>query len=129
LAPQLMEPCLADCYRVRNQPLPATSVLTCRASLAVIWNATGKLLQNSRRSPPAKVYASAIGYCLGDGQGKLHCSGGGARTRAQLAESLGALQVKLSAEEIAALEAAVPVGAVAGTRYDAAQMRVLDSEK
>jgi aryl-alcohol dehydrogenase-like predicted oxidoreductase len=53
----------------------------------------------------------------------------GARTRAQLAESLGALQVKLSTEEIAALESAVPVGAVAGTRYDAAQMRVLDSEK
>jgi aryl-alcohol dehydrogenase-like predicted oxidoreductase len=53
----------------------------------------------------------------------------GARTRAQLAESLGALEVKLSAEEIEALEAAVPAGAVAGTRYDAAQMRVLDSEK
>ena len=53
----------------------------------------------------------------------------GARTRAQLAESLGALQVKLTAEEIASLEAAVPADAVAGTRYDAAQMRVLDSEK
>ena len=53
----------------------------------------------------------------------------GARTRTQLAESLGALEVKLSAEEIAALEAAVPSEAVAGTRYDAAQMRVLDSEK
>jgi aryl-alcohol dehydrogenase-like predicted oxidoreductase len=53
----------------------------------------------------------------------------GARTRAQLAESLGALEVKLSADELAALEAAVPAGAVAGTRYDIAQMRVLDSEK
>jgi aryl-alcohol dehydrogenase-like predicted oxidoreductase len=53
----------------------------------------------------------------------------GARTRAQLAESLGALEVKLTAEEISALEAAVPADAVAGTRYDAAQMRVLDSEK
>jgi aryl-alcohol dehydrogenase-like predicted oxidoreductase len=53
----------------------------------------------------------------------------GARTRAQLAESLGALQVKLTAEEIAALEAAVPAGAVAGTRYDEMQMRNLDSEK
>jgi hypothetical protein len=37
--------------------------------------------------------------------------------------------VKLTAEEISALEAAVPADAVAGTRYDAAQMRVLDSEK
>jgi aryl-alcohol dehydrogenase-like predicted oxidoreductase len=53
----------------------------------------------------------------------------GARTRAQLAESLGALHVKLSHDELAALEAAVPAGAVAGTRYDLAQMRVLDSEK
>jgi len=53
----------------------------------------------------------------------------GARTRAQLAESLGALQVKLSAEELVALEAAVPTEAVAGTRYDALQMRMLDSEK
>ncbi len=53
----------------------------------------------------------------------------GARTRAQLAESLGALQVKLTPEEIAALEAAVPPDAVAGTRYDEMQMRHLDSEK
>jgi aryl-alcohol dehydrogenase-like predicted oxidoreductase len=53
----------------------------------------------------------------------------GARTRAQLTESLGALTVELSADELAALEAAVPAGAVAGTRYDVAQMRVLDSEK
>jgi aryl-alcohol dehydrogenase-like predicted oxidoreductase len=53
----------------------------------------------------------------------------GARTRAQLAESLGALEVKLSAEEIAEIEAAVPAEAVAGTRYDGNQMRMLDSEK
>ncbi len=53
----------------------------------------------------------------------------GARTRAQLAEMLGALSVELSAEEIRQLEAAVPASAVAGTRYDAHQMRMLDSEK
>jgi aryl-alcohol dehydrogenase-like predicted oxidoreductase len=53
----------------------------------------------------------------------------GARTRAQLAESLGTLEVKLTAEEIAAIEAAVPAEAVAGTRYEAMQMRNLDSEK
>jgi aryl-alcohol dehydrogenase-like predicted oxidoreductase len=53
----------------------------------------------------------------------------GARTRAQLAESLGTLEVKLTAEEIAAIEAAVPAEAVAGTRYEAMQMRSLDSEK
>jgi len=30
---------------------------------------------------------------------------------------------------VARLEAAVPASAVAGTRYDAHQMRILDSEK
>ncbi len=53
----------------------------------------------------------------------------GARKRAQLTEGLGALEVTLNAEEIAAIEAAVPADAVAGTRYDPAQMRALDSEK
>jgi aryl-alcohol dehydrogenase-like predicted oxidoreductase len=53
----------------------------------------------------------------------------GARTRAQLAESLGALDVRLSAEDLATIEEAVPASAVAGTRYDAHQMRMLDSEK
>lgn len=53
----------------------------------------------------------------------------GARTRAQLAESLGALTVEFTADELAAIEAAIPANAVAGARYDPAQMRVLDSEK
>ncbi|MFY9855647.1 MAG: aldo/keto reductase [Terracidiphilus sp.] len=53
----------------------------------------------------------------------------GARTRAQLAESLGALSVEFTADELAAIEAAVPANSVAGARYDPAQMRVLDSEK
>jgi aryl-alcohol dehydrogenase-like predicted oxidoreductase len=53
----------------------------------------------------------------------------GARKRAQLAESIGALDIKLTPDEIAAIEAAIPADAVAGTRYDEHQMRVLDSEK
>jgi aryl-alcohol dehydrogenase-like predicted oxidoreductase len=53
----------------------------------------------------------------------------GARTRAQLAESLGALAVTLSAAELARVEAAVPAEAVAGSRYDERQMRGLDSER
>jgi aryl-alcohol dehydrogenase-like predicted oxidoreductase len=53
----------------------------------------------------------------------------GARTRAQLTESLGALAVEFTADELAAIEAAVPAEAVAGARYDPAQMCVLDSEK
>ena len=53
----------------------------------------------------------------------------GARTRTQLRESLGALQVALSAAEVARIEEAIPAAAVAGTRYDEHQMRVLDSER
>ena len=53
----------------------------------------------------------------------------GARTRAQLSESLGAMNVTLSPDEIAAIEAAIPPEAVAGSRYGEDQMRVLDSEK
>jgi aryl-alcohol dehydrogenase-like predicted oxidoreductase len=53
----------------------------------------------------------------------------GARTRAQLAESLGALQIRLTPADLERIEAALPPAAVAGTRYDAHQMRVLDSER
>jgi aryl-alcohol dehydrogenase-like predicted oxidoreductase len=53
----------------------------------------------------------------------------GARTRTQLGESLAALEVELSPAELLRIEAAVPEGAVAGTRYDAHQMAALDSER
>jgi aryl-alcohol dehydrogenase-like predicted oxidoreductase len=53
----------------------------------------------------------------------------GARTRAQLAESLGALQVTLTPADLALIEDAVPATAVAGSRYDERQMRILDSER
>jgi aryl-alcohol dehydrogenase-like predicted oxidoreductase len=53
----------------------------------------------------------------------------GARTRAQLADALAAVQVALSAEDLRRIEAAVPHESVAGTRYDAHQMARLDSEK
>ena len=53
----------------------------------------------------------------------------GARKRNHLAEALGALDVRLAAEDIARIEKAVPADAVAGTRYDAHQMGILDSER
>jgi aryl-alcohol dehydrogenase-like predicted oxidoreductase len=53
----------------------------------------------------------------------------GARTRTQLAESLGALQLTLTVADVERIEAALPPTAVAGTRYDEHQMRVLDSER
>jgi aryl-alcohol dehydrogenase-like predicted oxidoreductase len=53
----------------------------------------------------------------------------GARRRDRLAESLGALEVTLDADDLAAIEEAVPVGAAAGTRYPEGRMPHLDSEK
>ncbi|MDE3120917.1 MAG: aldo/keto reductase [Paracoccaceae bacterium] len=53
----------------------------------------------------------------------------GARSRARLDEALGALALTLSPGEVAALEAAIPPEAVAGTRYGAPQMAHLDSER
>jgi hypothetical protein len=53
----------------------------------------------------------------------------GARTRAQLDDALGALRVQLTPDDLARLERAVPADAVAGSRYDAHQMRMLDSER
>jgi aryl-alcohol dehydrogenase-like predicted oxidoreductase len=53
----------------------------------------------------------------------------GARTRAQLAESLGALDVTLTPAEVGRIEETIPASAIAGTRYDEQQMRVLDSER
>lgn len=53
----------------------------------------------------------------------------GARTRERLTETLGAAEVVLTGEQLAAIEAAVPVDQVAGTRYAEEQMAMLDSEK
>ncbi len=53
----------------------------------------------------------------------------GARTRKQLEESLGALRVELRSADIARIEEAIPPTAVAGTRYDEHQMKILDSER
>jgi aryl-alcohol dehydrogenase-like predicted oxidoreductase len=53
----------------------------------------------------------------------------GARTRQRLAEALGADEVRLTDEQLTAIESAVPKGSAAGDRYDAHQMAMLDSER
>jgi aryl-alcohol dehydrogenase-like predicted oxidoreductase len=53
----------------------------------------------------------------------------GARTPEHLAEALGALDVTLSEDALARIEAAIPPGAAAGDRYPEAQMAHLDSER
>ena len=53
----------------------------------------------------------------------------GARTRTQIGEALGALDLLLDAGDLARIEGTIPVGAVAGTRYDERLMAMLDSER
>lgn len=53
----------------------------------------------------------------------------GARRRDRLEEALGALDLSLTAEDMAAIEQAVPRGAAAGPRYPERAMAELDSEK
>jgi aryl-alcohol dehydrogenase-like predicted oxidoreductase len=53
----------------------------------------------------------------------------GARRRERLHEALGALDLTLGADDLRRIEDAVPAGAAAGERYDAAQFAALDSER
>ena len=69
----------------------------------------------------------AIGWVLSRGQDIVPVVG--ARRRDRLAEALGALDLALTAGDLARIEAAVPLGAAAGDRYDAGQMSMLDSER
>jgi aryl-alcohol dehydrogenase-like predicted oxidoreductase len=75
----------------------------------------------------ATVAQLAIAWVLSRGDGIVPLVG--ARRRDRLAEALGALEVRLSPADLAAIEAAVPRGAAAGDRYAAPQLASLDSER
>ncbi len=53
----------------------------------------------------------------------------GARRPERLAESLGAVELALSADDLALIERAIPAGAAAGERYNPSGMASLDSER
>ena len=75
----------------------------------------------------ATVAQLAIAWVLARGEDVVPLVG--ARNRAQLHESLGALDVALGPDDLARIERAIPAGAAAGSRYDARQMAMLDSER
>ena len=75
----------------------------------------------------ASVAQVAIAWVAAQGQDIVPLIG--ARRRDRLTEALGALALTLGADDIAAIERAVPRDAAAGARYAAAQMRDLDSER
>ncbi len=88
------------------------------------------LVEELRRIADAKsvtVAQVAIAWVLSRGTDVVPLVG--ARHRERLAKALGALDVALTTDDLAAIEAAVPADAVAGTRYDEFQMSILDSER
>jgi aryl-alcohol dehydrogenase-like predicted oxidoreductase len=75
----------------------------------------------------ASVAQVAIAWVLAQGKDIVPLVG--ARRRDRLTEALGALEVKLTAADLADLAKAFPPGAAAGGRYPDAQLAHLDSEK
>ena len=69
----------------------------------------------------------AMAWVLSRGEDVIPLAG--SRTRAQLDDLLGALDLPLSPADLAHLEDAVPAQRVAGARYGEEQMRSLDSER
>jgi aryl-alcohol dehydrogenase-like predicted oxidoreductase len=53
----------------------------------------------------------------------------GARTRDRLTEALGAQKLKLTADDFAKIESALPIGAAAGDRYPTQVLATMDSER
>jgi aryl-alcohol dehydrogenase-like predicted oxidoreductase len=84
-------------------------------------------LRSVARSRGATVAQAAIAWVLSRGEDVVPLVG--ARRRDRLEEALGALDLTLSGQDLAAIEQAVPASAVAGTRYGADQMAMLDSER
>jgi aryl-alcohol dehydrogenase-like predicted oxidoreductase len=75
----------------------------------------------------ASVAQVAIAWVAGRGEDIVPLVG--ARRRDRLAESLAAADLLLSADDLAAIEAAIPHGAAAGSRYAEVMMANLDSER
>lgn len=75
----------------------------------------------------ATVAQVAIAWVLAQGEDIVPLVG--ARQRDRLTESLGALDLKLTPDDLAAIERAVPAGSAAGTRYATPYLAHLDSER
>jgi aryl-alcohol dehydrogenase-like predicted oxidoreductase len=84
-------------------------------------------LRTLAQEKTATVAQLAIAWVLACGDDVVPLVG--ARTRERLAESLGAVDIELTKDDLARIEEAVPADAVAGERYHAEQMAILDSER
>ncbi|MFM0509645.1 aldo/keto reductase [Paraburkholderia sp. RL17-373-BIF-A] len=85
---------------------------------------TLRAIADARGTNPAQL---AIAWALSRGDDIVPLVG--ARRRSQLTDALAATELRLSADELARIEAAIPPEAVAGSRYNEVQMAHLDSER
>jgi aryl-alcohol dehydrogenase-like predicted oxidoreductase len=81
-------------------------------------------LAAEKNATPAQL---AIAWVLSRGSDIIPLVG--ARTRERLQESLHALELQLTLEDLRRVEAAIPTGSIVGSRYAEDQMAWLDSEK
>ena len=86
-----------------------------------------RALDNIAKDQSISVAQLAIAWVLSRGDDIVPLIG--ARTRARLRETLGALEIALNEGELAAIDAVVRDYAIAGARYAEHQMAMLDSEK
>ena len=86
-----------------------------------------ELLRGLAQTRGVSVAQLAIAWALARGEDIVPLIG--ARTRHRLQEALGALDITLTADDLAAIERAVPAGAAAGERYNTQGMASLDSER
>jgi len=84
-------------------------------------------LRSIAEAKGATVSQIAIAWVLMRGQDIVPLVG--ARRRDRLTESLKALDLRLSADDLARIEQVIPAGAAAGERYPAPLMAHLDSEQ
>jgi pyridoxine 4-dehydrogenase len=84
-------------------------------------------LRGIAHSKDVTVAQVAIAWALARGNDIVPLVG--ARRRDRLTEALGALEVALTADDLARIDRAVPADAVAGERYDHNGMAMLDSER
>jgi len=92
------------------------------ANLALV-----ELLRKVAEAKGHTVAQAAIAWVAAQGKDIVPLVG--ARRRGRLAEAVGAMELKLRSDDLAAIERAVPKGAAAGERYPAQAIGQLDSEK
>lgn len=109
----------ADDFRAANPRFTGENLMH---NLALV-----EALQALAEAKGVTVAQIAIAWVLSRSQNVVPLVG--ARRRDRLAEALGAVELRLTAEDLAQIEVTIPKGAAAGARYDARRLASLDSER